>query len=129
MNFAEAGREILDQLKETFSRPDTAKLQKILLLTSVPKSWSMRRTAKFFSTTRTMAHNAKELVENNGILTSPNPKKGKKLPSDVVDEVIDFCLNGTNSSELPGEKGFCISETTGWISSTNPKTSDLLQPE
>lgn len=106
LDFADAGREILAQRTEKFHQPGMTNSQKILILTLVRKSWSVRKTAKFFSTTRWMAKNAKKLVDDNGILTSPNPKKCKRLSNNVVDTVVNFYLNDNNSRELPGKKYF-----------------------
>ncbi|KAF2900919.1 hypothetical protein ILUMI_05268 [Ignelater luminosus] len=67
--------EILLQLKEKFNNPSTSTSLKTMILTLAPKSWSEKRLAGEFHTSRRQAKKAKELVKKNGILSSPNRRK------------------------------------------------------
>ena len=53
-----------------------------------------------------MAHKAKDLVKNQGILSNPNPKQGCSLPSTTVNLVKDFYEFDDISRILPGKKDF-----------------------
>ena len=46
-------------------------------LRAVPKSWSVRKTANVFNASRYLAGQAKRLVAEKGILSSPNPSKDR----------------------------------------------------
>lgn len=69
--------EILEQLKNQFHSLNTTNVERILILTLAPKSWSARQTAKEFDTSRHKVKVARKLVEEHGISTSPNPKPEK----------------------------------------------------
>ena len=64
----------------------------MLLLTLAPKSWARRRLAKGFGASERQTRKAKKLVAENGILTSPNLKKGKTLDSEIENLVKIFTL-------------------------------------
>ncbi|CAG9788176.1 unnamed protein product [Diatraea saccharalis] len=98
--------EILLQLKEKFNDPSTSVSMKTMILTLAPKSWSEKKLADEFRTSRRQAKKAKELVEQNGILSSPNPREGRKLTSEVRDLVTTFYLREDNTRILPGKKDF-----------------------
>ena len=53
-----------------------------------------------------MAHKAKDLVKNQGILSNPNPKHGCGLPLTTVNLVKDFYEFDDISRILPGKKDF-----------------------
>ena len=65
--------EIVEQLKEKFLSCSKTS-EKILVLTILPKSWSIRKIEHEFQATSYMVRKAKKLVEEKGILSSPNPK-------------------------------------------------------
>lgn len=67
------GSEILGQLKEKF-HASIDHSQKLQILTVLPKSWSVRKEEGVVS--NYMARKAKDLVKDQGILSSPNPKHG-----------------------------------------------------
>lgn len=101
-----ADSEILRQLKEKFHDPSTSASMKTMILTAAPKSWSENRLAEEFHTSRRQAKKAKELVGKNGILSSPNPRDGRKLSAETENLVTSFYLREDNSRMLPGKKDF-----------------------
>ena len=74
-----AALEVFNQVKEKFKSSTNAS-ERILLLTLAPKSWGRKKIAQEFQTTEHQAQKAIDLVKESGILSSPNPKIGKKLP-------------------------------------------------
>ena len=70
------------QIKEKFVET-TDPSEKILLLTLAPISWGCRKLTKEFNTSERKAIKAKKLVAQKGILTSPDPKLGKRLPGNM----------------------------------------------
>lgn len=68
---------ILTQLKEKFAETESMN-EKFLILTVLPKNWSCNRIQREFSISNRMARKVKALVAEKGILSTPNPKLGKK---------------------------------------------------
>lgn len=58
--------EMMAQLKDKFRKTDK-RSEKIKLLTVIPKSWSIRKTATLFNTSYLIANRAKHLVKEKGI--------------------------------------------------------------
>jgi len=52
------------------------------------KSWSIKQVQKEFAVSTYMARKVKDLVKEQGILPSPNPKHGCTLPLVIVSLVI-----------------------------------------
>ena len=80
--------------------------QKIQLLTLVPISWSHKDIEKEFNVTNYMVQISRKLLQKNGILSSPEKKKGKKTPQESVDKIIEFYCNDENSRLMSGKKEF-----------------------
>lgn len=100
-----AALEILQQLKEKFA-VTTKNSEKITILTLAPKSWSIRKLAKEFNTSRQKAQKAKKLVSEYGILTAPNSKRAACLPEITKSLIIKFYEDDENSRIMPGKKDF-----------------------
>jgi len=62
-----------------------------------PDSWSSRKIATEFDTSRRMAAKAKELKKQQGILSMPISKAGKPLSIETVNKVIQFYDSDINS--------------------------------
>ena len=60
--------------------------------------------AREFDTTLHKASVAKKVVAEKGILAEPNPKKGRRLDSDIVNKVKEFYLSEEISRTMPGKK-------------------------
>ncbi|CAH0547041.1 unnamed protein product [Brassicogethes aeneus] len=97
-----ADSEILKQLKQKFNDPSTPGPIKTMILTIAPKSWSENRLAKEFGTSRRQAKNAKELVKKYGIMSTQNPREGRKMELKTETLVKDFYLREDNSRVMPG---------------------------
>lgn len=95
--------EMISQLKEKFHETKNQS-EKIRILTVLPKSWSQRKIASEFGTTRHTAAVAKKLVEEKGVLSDPNPKKGCRIEADIVKKVEEFYLSEEISRIMPGKK-------------------------
>ena len=67
--------EIIAQLKE---KPNSSmdRSQKVQILTVLPNSWSTRKVEEELAVSNYMARKAKDLIKDQGILSSPNPKHG-----------------------------------------------------
>lgn len=97
--------EIIEQLKEKF-KTITKNSEKIQLLTILPKSWTLKRMEEEFQITNFMARKVKNLVETEGVLSTPNPKLGKPLSLEIVDVVKMFYESDDVSRCLPGCKDY-----------------------
>ena len=97
--------EWLCQLKEKFASAST-RSEQVTILTLLLKSWPLRRAEKEFSTTLHMARQARRLVEEKGIMTSPNPRQGRTLPAEVAEKVVQFFCCDEISRLMPGKKDY-----------------------
>ncbi|XP_012560034.2 uncharacterized protein LOC105846148 [Hydra vulgaris] len=79
--------------------------QKIQLLTLVPISWSHKDIEKEFNVTSYMVQISCKLLQKNGILSFIE-KKGKEIPQETVDKIIEFYCNNENSRLMSGKKDF-----------------------
>ena len=97
--------EIIEQLKKKFELaiPRSEQLQ---ILTVLPRSWTLKKIQDVFQTSDYMARKAKQLVEEKGILSTPNPKPGHSLPSKSVDLIKSFYESDDISRAMPGKKDF-----------------------
>ena len=77
------GEEMIQQLVEKFhSTP--VRSERLTVLTAVPKSWSVCKTAKVFSASLYLARQAKRLVAEKGVLSSPNPSEERGVNFEEV---------------------------------------------
>ena len=97
--------EIIGQLKEKF-HTSADRSQKVQILTVLPKSWSVKKVQEEFAASNYMARKAKNLVKEQGILSSPNPKHGSALPLTTVKLVQAFYESDDVSQIMPGRKDF-----------------------
>ena len=97
--------EVLEQIKEKFQK-SASNSEKMLLLTLAPKSWGPKRLAEKFGASECQTRKAKKVVAVNGILTSPNLKKGKILDSEIENLIKKFYLDDENSRMMPSMKDF-----------------------
>lgn len=104
--------EIILQLKEKFQNTQN-KSEKFLILTTLPKSWTVRQIENEFHVSNRMARKAKALVKENGIMSCPYPKPGKTLDKTIVDKVKDFYNCDDVSRMMPGKKDFVSMKVNG----------------
>ena len=72
------GREMIEQLKEKFTST-TSRSERLTILTVLPKRWSVAKVMEEFGMTNYMARSAKKLVEDKGVLSTPDSKAGKPI--------------------------------------------------
>ena len=65
------GREMIEQLKEKFTST-TSRSERLTILTVLPKRWSVAKVMEEFGVTNYMARSAKKLVEDKGVLSTPD---------------------------------------------------------
>ena len=92
--------QLVEKLKST-----TTNSERLQVLTVVPKSWSARKTAALFGVSRRFAGQAKKLVEERGVLSSPYPKEAKAVTV-AEEEVHKFYLSDEISRIMPGMKDY-----------------------
>eukprot|EP00731_Ephydatia_muelleri_P013160 Em0007g470a len=109
-SWADAECEVIGQLKEKFNYT-VKRSEKVRILTILPKSWSVRKIMKEFGASNYMARQAKQLVQEKGILSSPNPKPGKTLSPTIEEHVVAVYLSDDVSRMMPGRKD-CVSFMT-----------------
>ena len=97
--------EIVEQLKKKY-KVSTSRSEQLQILTILPQSWTTQKIQDVFQTTNYMARQAKLLVKEKGILSTPNPKHGHALPLESVDMVKTFYEYDDTSRVMPGKKDF-----------------------
>ena len=100
------GEKVLEQFISKF---DTlSKTDQYRILTSMPKNCSTNTIQHTFGVTEHTAKRAKALQEEQGILSTPNPKPGKQLSSESTDKAVKFYEDDTVSCQMAGKKD-CVS--------------------
>lgn len=69
-------RSLIEKLHDKFNDKDTEKSVKIQILTLLPENWSERHICEVMNTSRHWSRVAKNLVEEKGILSTPESKLG-----------------------------------------------------
>ena len=85
-----------------------SKSEKIVILTVFVAQLSNRKVMREFNCSYRLVSQAKEVLITKGVLSTPNPKKGKSLPVHVKDMVKEFYYSDTVSRVMPGKKRFSI---------------------
>jgi hypothetical protein len=86
----------------------------VTVLTILPKSWSIRKIQEVFpSASNYMIRRAKQLVMNQGIMSSPYLKPGKTLNKVTVEVVKSFYNSDEVSTVMPGKKDYISIEVSG----------------
>jgi hypothetical protein len=78
----------------------TSKSLKVIILTILPKSWSIRKVKMFPSASNSMIRRSKHLVMDQGTMSSPNPKPGKTLNELTIEGIKSFCSSDEVSRVL-----------------------------
>lgn len=95
----------LSKLKEEFKNAKDRKLK--LQILTIFADWSYGQIQKhFIGASKHMISVVKKLVQEKGILSSPNRKAGKTLSEDVVQKVVHFYESQEISREMPGQKDY-----------------------
>ena len=103
---ASDGDEMVRQLKEKHDLT-TSRSERMRILTTLPRSWSIKQAARVFGVSRYLIRRAKQLVAEKGIMSSPNPKIGSQtLPTHTEEEIKRFYLSDDVSRVMPGKKDF-----------------------
>lgn len=96
--------EMLDGLKIKFSSLKSNDPLKIRILTTAPSSWSSRKIAREFNTSRYLAAKSKKLKSAAGVLGETVAKISHGLAQDVVMKIDEFYNNDMYSRMMPSTK-------------------------
>eukprot|EP00795_Rhopilema_esculentum_P004766 gene4766-21070_t len=91
--------EIVQKLIAKF-RSTESRSEKITVLTIFVQTWSQRKIMATFGCSQRMATQAMHLSLEKGILATPNPKTGKKLPENVSEAVGNFYRQDDITNEV-----------------------------
>jgi hypothetical protein len=95
---------LMNELKEKCKV--LTKQEQITVLTLVPSSWTIDKTAAEFEVSRHLVKRARELKRLKGILSKPVPKTGKKLTQETEVKVRELYESDEYSRMCPGKKDF-----------------------
>lgn len=96
-------QELIRMMKIKLESP-ISRREKIQLLTLAPKSWSREKVAREFEVSEYAVRAARELLQEEGLLALPAPRKGKSINDDVIRLVTEFYENDEYSRMMPGQK-------------------------
>lgn len=96
--------EIFDNLKSKFLSLDERDPLRIRILTVLPASWSERKIADEFNTSRHSVKKARKLKQKSGIMGDVCAKRGKSISEETVEKIKQFYNSDDNSRVLPSVK-------------------------
>ena len=100
------GEKVMDQFVSEFDKVSTENQYRIM--TSMPRDVNRDFLQQTFGVTEHKARRAKEIQGEYGLLSTPNPKPGKRIP-EVTDKLIkQFYESDHISRQMSGRKD-CIS--------------------
>ena len=74
------------------------------LLTLAPESWTLKQTATFFSVSEDAVRRSRILKEEKGVLSTPDPKKARKIGDSEKNIIQNFYMDDEYSRVMPGRK-------------------------
>lgn len=95
---------MFEKLREKFSECAINDPLRIQILTLVPDSWTLQKTADEFQTSIHFARKARELRRNEGVFGKVHPKQGKVLSPETEKKIKDFYTSDENSRVMPSTK-------------------------
>lgn len=105
--------QLLSGIKEKFSSLPKNNPLRMSILTIVPECWSVRQIASEFGTSERQARQAKHLRNVEGVLATPESRRGKTLPEETVNKVQEFYECDQNSRIMPGKKDTVSTKVNG----------------
>jgi hypothetical protein len=98
--------EMISQLKEKLKHTDSGS-EKLKILTVLPKRLGICRIEKEFQTSNWLARKAKDLVRQQGILSSPNPQPSKARLAKCLENIVNtFYESDEISRTVSGKMDF-----------------------
>ena len=79
---------------------------KLQLLTLVPSTWKVENICQYFSVTHYMVKQSRQLLQSQGILSKPNPRKGRPASQETIDMVTEYYCDDNYSRLVPGKEDF-----------------------
>jgi hypothetical protein len=78
--------------------------EKIKLLTLTPESWTIKKTIEEFGVTEHLVKHARQIKREKGLLADPDPNRGRALPQEISERILDFYQLDEYSRMCPGKK-------------------------
>lgn len=108
-NDTDIDESVLQNLKTNFLS-STSRAKKLMILTSLPEKWSIRKIMREFNAPNYIVRQSKKILKEKGFMEGPNPKPGKCLPIETVKTVHSFYESDEVSRAMPGIKD-CVTVT------------------
>lgn len=104
---------VFENLKKSFSTLKENDPLRLRILTIVPETWSIRKTAKEFDTTQHYVRRARELLANGGLFAEVPMKSGKLLPHSTIEAVTAFYNSDEVSRSTSSSKEYVSMKVEG----------------
>lgn len=106
--FLSNGDEVIQQLKDKFANTSDSD-ERYRILTTLPRSWSVYRIEKEFAISHFLAKRAKELQQQEGIMSTPVKRLSRSsLGEDALLRVRDFFNSDEVSRACPGKRDYIV---------------------
>lgn len=74
------------------------------MLTLIPLSWSRKKVSETFKVSEYLVRQSHSVLKQKGILSFPEPRKGKILADEVIQKILIFYTDDEFSKIMPGQK-------------------------
>ncbi|KAK6180046.1 hypothetical protein SNE40_012265 [Patella caerulea] len=102
--------DVIKGIKEKYRV--SSRTEQLQILTLFCGHMTIRSMMQEFECSQRMAVQARKLLEEKGMLATPNPKLGRTLPAEVEALVEKFYYSDQISRVMPGQKDFVSVKTT-----------------
>ena len=102
---------VLEQFRINFKNMDKGDQYRVL--TSMPLNSPIQFLKENFGVTEHQARRAKLLQGEKGLLSTPDPKAGKRIPEELVKKVKQFYESDKISRQMPGRKDYVTIKING----------------
>ena len=98
----ESLQTMIEKMKEKIHCSISTKAEKMQILTLAPNNWPRKKVSEVFAVSERLVRQARQLESISGVLSKPQPRKGKMLSEGIIQKVKEFYNNNENSRIMPG---------------------------
>ena len=97
--------QLMASIKEKLNSSEMSHADKVQALTLVPSHWTVEKTVNYFGVTRYSVLQARKLLQTEGILSRPEPRKPRSgIPDNIKTNVKLYYENSEFTRIMPGRK-------------------------
>ena len=77
-------------MKKKIQCSNSTRAEKMQILTLAPNNWPRKKVSEVFAVSERLVRQARQLESTSGVLSKPQPRKGKMLSEDIIQKVKEF---------------------------------------